>query len=69
MANNVITIQAEDTVVREDTAKSYRGVIWGLTTTAICLAIMAAFFIGLFLMSPKDTIPADPTGTQESGGQ
>lgn len=69
MARNVITIHAEETVVREDTAKSYRGVIWGLTTAAICLAIMAALFVALFLRSPRNESPADPAGTQESGGR
>jgi hypothetical protein len=48
MAKQIITINGEDVTVREDTAKSYRGVMWGLTTVSIGLAIMAALFAGLF---------------------
>lgn len=66
MARNVITIRAEDAVVREGTAKAYRGVFWGLTTAAICLAILAALFIGLVLRSPiaeERAIPAEAQGS------
>jgi hypothetical protein len=48
MEKNVITVDGKDIVVREDTARAYRGVWWGLTTVAICLAIMAVLFIVLF---------------------
>jgi hypothetical protein len=51
MAKEVITINGENLLVREDTAKSHRGVIWGLITIAIFLAIMAALFIGLIMQS------------------
>ena len=66
MAKNVITIQAEETVVREDMAKAYSGIFWGLTTAAICLAILAALFIGLILRSPlaeERAIPAEAQGS------
>ena len=66
MAKNVISIHAEDTVVREDTAKAYRGVFWGLITAAICLAILAALFIGLVLRLPvaeERAIPAEAQGS------
>lgn len=48
MAKDVITIKGEDVVVREDAAKSYHGVMWGLITAAMCLAIMAGLFVALF---------------------
>jgi len=40
MAEEVIRIKGKDIVVREDTARSYRVVMWGLMTGAICLAIL-----------------------------
>lgn len=49
MAKDVITIDGEDRVVREDTAKSYRGVIWALTSIAIFIVILAVLFFGGFL--------------------
>ena len=49
MAKDVINVDGEDTVVREDTAKSYRGVVWALLSVAsfiIIGAIMFFFFFG-----------------------
>jgi hypothetical protein len=51
MAKDVITIDGEERVVREDTARSYRGVMWGLMTAAICLVILTVLFLGLFWKS------------------
>ncbi len=48
MAKDVIKVDGEDTVVREDTAKSYRGVIWALTSLAIIVAILGVLFILFF---------------------
>ncbi len=45
MAKDVIRVDGEDKVVREDTARSYRGVIWALTSVAIIVAILAVLFI------------------------
>jgi hypothetical protein len=49
MAKDVISVNGEDTVVREDTAKSYRGVIWALASLAIFIVILAVLFLGGFL--------------------
>jgi hypothetical protein len=46
MAKDVITVDGEDKVVREDTAKSYRGIIWALTSVAIFIAILAVLLVG-----------------------
>ncbi len=51
MAKDVITVNGETRVVREDTAKSYRGVVWGLLSAAIILIIMTILFIGGFIGS------------------
>jgi hypothetical protein len=48
MSKDVITIEGEDVVVREDAAKSYHGVMWVFITGAMCLAMMAGLFVGLF---------------------
>lgn len=48
MAKDVITVHGEEVVVREDTAKAYRGVWWGLTVGAIGIAMMVILFVVLF---------------------
>lgn len=49
MSKQVIhTMKGEDLVVREDTAKSYRGVYWALLSVAGFIIIAALmFFTGL----------------------
>lgn len=51
MAKDVITIGGEQRVVREDTAKSYRGVIWALLSVGAFLLIAAILFLGGFIGS------------------
>lgn len=49
MAKDVINVDGEERVVREDTAKSYRGTVWALTSVVIIIAIvLILFFSGLF---------------------
>ena len=47
MARDVITKDGEEIVVREDTAKAYRFIRWGIITAAMCLVLMAVLFIVL----------------------
>lgn len=57
MAKDVITVDGEDRVVREDTAKSYRGVIWALTSIAAFIIIVAILVFGGFLKTATDGTP------------
>jgi flagellar basal body-associated protein FliL len=54
MAKDVINVDGEDTVVREDTAKSYRGVIWALLSIA-GFVIIAAILFFVFLSGSATT--------------
>ena len=54
MANERINVGGEEVVVREDTAKSYRGVVWFLATLAMILIIAAILFFGGFIYSASD---------------
>ncbi len=48
MAKDTITVGGEETVVREDTARSYRGTIWALLSVLAFIVIAAIlFFTGL----------------------
>jgi hypothetical protein len=63
MAKQVITVDGHDEVVREDTAKSFRGVHWALLSLAAFVLIAAILFFGGFLKTASDgrlnTSPAD----------
>lgn len=48
MAKDVIHTQGEDVVVREDTAKEFRGVNWALISVAAFIIIIAVLFIVFF---------------------
>lgn len=45
MAKDVITVGGEQRVVREDTAKSYRGVVWALLSVLAFIVIAAILFL------------------------
>lgn len=51
MSKEVINVGGEEKVVREDTAKSYRGVIWALLSVGAFILIVAILFLGGFLGS------------------
>ena len=70
MAKDVINVDGKDTVVREDTAKSYRGVIWALISVGAFVVIGAIMFFIFFggtvgdgdLQSPREIEQKRQTG-------
>lgn len=58
MAKDVINVDGEDRVVREDTAKSYRGSIWALLSIGAFVIIAALIFFAFFLKSATDNKPS-----------
>ena len=62
MSKDVINVEGEDRVVREDTAKAYRGTVWILSVIGIVLVTAAILFFAFFgrsmfntdLQSPKE---------------
>ena len=62
MAKQVINVDGQDTVVREDTAKAYRGVYWALLSIAGFILIAAiVFFSGLFDLATDSRPSPSPT--------
>lgn len=51
MSKQVITTHGEDHLVREDTAKSFRGAYWALFSIGAFIIIAAILFFGGFLTS------------------
>ncbi len=62
MAKDVINVDGKETLVREDTAKAFRFVHWGIITAGICLAILALVFLLFFLKAASN-------GNLQSPGQ
>lgn len=68
MSKQVITIDGQDAVVREDTAKAFRGVHWALLSLAAFILITALLFFGGFLKLASDgRIDNNPPTTEGSG--
>ena len=68
MAKDVIPVNGEDRVVREDTAKSYRGVIWALVSIVAFVVIAAILFFLFFGMSAggnKDNAPSTTYSSEQ----
>ena len=66
MAKDVIPVDGEDRVVREDTAKAYRGVNWAWASIAAFIIIMVLVLITFFLHTDRITAPTDPrTGSSQ----
>jgi hypothetical protein len=59
MAKDVIHVDGEDVVVREDTAKAYRGVNWAWLSIGIFLIIMI-LLAGAFFLKGGAEKPTDP---------
>ena len=62
MSKQVITVDGEERLVREDTAKAYRGVYWALLSMLAFIIIAAILFFGGFLSTvtnvPSQNAPA-----------
>ncbi|MGI8543486.1 MAG: hypothetical protein ACR2MD_08390 [Aridibacter sp.] len=67
MSKEVINVDGEDREVREDTAKSYRGVMWILGTVLIFIVIAGILLLGFSIFSVSDgelNTPETKTGQQ-----
>ncbi len=66
MAKDVINVDGKDVVVREDRAKAFRFVHWGVATAAIALALMAILFAAFFWKAAKDGKIETPAQAENS---
>ena len=62
MSKQVITVDGEDKLVREDDAKAFRGVHWALLSIAAFILIAAILFFGGFLKMASDGSVNGPSG-------
>ena len=69
MAKDVIKVDGEERVVREDTAKSYRGTIWALFSILGFVIIAAILFLVFFSGAVSDGNVKTPAQTNQRGAQ
>ena len=54
MSKDTIKVDGEEVVVREDTAKAYRGVNWALISIGAFILILGAVFAFFFIGAASD---------------
>lgn len=70
MAKQVIKYGGEEHLVREDTAKSFRGYYWSLLLLASTVLFLAILFFGGFINSLlNETIDKTPADVERKAGR
>lgn len=63
-----ITVDGEERVVREDTAKAFRGVHWALISIgAFILIVLALFLAGVIKMGTAGGVDRSPSQIEREG--
>jgi hypothetical protein len=60
MAKDVIHTNGEDVVVREDTAKAFRGVNWALISIGAFILVMIVLFVTFFFNAARNGTVESP---------
>ena len=69
MARDVIHVDGEDVVVREDTAKAFRGVHWAMWSIAAFVIVAAILFAVFFMGAAKDGKIESPSQIQNTNAR
>lgn len=73
MSKDVINVRGEDVVVREDTAKAYRGVNWAIISIGGFVLIVAILFVAFLIRATRNGPVPGPSGSlqnsENSAGQ
>ncbi|MFN2413498.1 MAG: hypothetical protein ABR535_10675 [Pyrinomonadaceae bacterium] len=69
MANQAINLNGEEKVVREDTAKSFRGVHWALLSLLAFIVIAAIIFLTGLFSSVTDGGLQSPAQVEREAGR
>lgn len=69
MSKDVISRGGEDVVVREDTAKAFRGVHWALISVGAFVLIAGILFVIFFLRAASDGSVESPTQAGNSNSR
>lgn len=66
MPNEVVNIDGEDVVVRQDMAKKVRGIHWALISVGAFVVIAGLLFLLFFTRAAKDGTLESPSQLQNS---
>lgn len=66
MSKDVINVNGEERVVREDTAKAYRGVNWMILSLIGFIVIVAIVALTFFMRAAKDGSVENPAAIENS---
>jgi len=67
MSKEVIIVGGEEKIVREDTAKAFRGVYWAMLSLAAFLLIMAVlFFTGIIKLASDGELNTTPANVESN---
>lgn len=66
MSKDVINIRGKDVVVREDTAKAFRGVNWAIASIAVFIVLTAVLAIIFFVDAGSDGSIQTPATIENS---
>jgi len=67
MPKEVIRVDGEDKMVREDTAKAFRGVYWAILSLAAFLLIMVIlFFSGILKLASDGELNTTPANVERN---
>lgn len=69
MAKDLIKVDGQEVIVREDTARAYRFVHWGVITAVICLAIIAVLCVTLLMRGSRNGTPESPVQRESTSGR
>jgi hypothetical protein len=69
MAKDVIHVHGEDLVVREDTAKAFRGVHWAIWSIAGFILIAGVLFAIFFVRAASDGKIESPSQIQNTNAR
>ena len=69
MSRDVIQVDGEDVVVREDTAKAFRGLHWAMWSIAAFVIIAGILFAAFFLGAAQDGKIESPSQIQNTNAR
>ncbi len=69
MSKDVINVDGKDVIVREDTAKAFRGVKWALVSIAAFVVIAGIMFLVFFTGAAVTGDIESPSQIQKSEGR
>lgn len=70
MTKELVNIEGEEVLVREDSAKRYRGVYWAIWSIVMMIVIAGLLFLaGVFKLASNRVAPSTPANAESPSGR